>query len=280
VIVDPRLRSTLAAFDKGQRALASGVEAMTLPSGGVNHSWRVVSAQGDWVVRLGGALDKALQISRQMEHLAQTLAAAHGFAPTVFYAAPDSGALVMQYLDAPVWTASDAGSERHIQLLGERLCALHQVPVPIDLRCVTMPQVLTHYSALSDSPTSPISNMALRAHVTGLLTGYELKNSVFCHNDLHHQNLLGTQPLCFIDWEYAAAGDAHFELAAVISYHNYDSAQRELLLRAYNQSIDATLLKQMCRAFDCLHALWLNAAHGWDTLEPSRKGALLARLGL
>jgi thiamine kinase-like enzyme len=280
VTIDPLLHSTLAAFDEGRRALASGIEALVLRSGGVNQSWRVVSAEGDWVVRLGGALDQTLQISRQMEYLAQTLAAAHGFAPTVLYAAPDSGALVMQYVDAPVWTAVDAASEGRIQLLGERLRALHQVPVPHDLRCVTMPQALAHYSALADSPMNPVSNVRLRAHVADVLADYELKDPVFCHNDLHHHNLIGTQPLRLIDWEYAGAGDAHFELAAVISYHDYDRAQRELLLRSYAHPHNAQLLQQMCQAFDCLHALWLNAADGWGALEPTRQNALFARLGL
>jgi hypothetical protein len=32
--------------------------------------------------------------------------------------------------------------------------------------------------------------------------------------------------------------------------------------------------------FDCLHALWLDTARGWDQLEPARREALLARLSI
>ena len=36
----------------------------------------------------------------------------------------------------------------------------------------------------------------------------------------------------------------------------------------------------MCRVFDCLHALWLDAARGWEALEAERREALLARLAV
>jgi len=34
----------------------------------------------------------------------------------------------------------------------------------------------------------------------------------------------------------------------------------------------------MCLVFDCLHALWLDAAGGWDSLGEERRALLLARL--
>ena len=63
-------------------------------------------------------------------------------------------------------------------------------------------------------------------------------------------------------------------------YHDLDAGQRALLLAAHGGQFKPAHVEQMCRVFDCLHALWLDAAAGWDALEPQRRAALLARLAI
>ncbi len=71
-----------------------------------------------------------------------------------------------------------------------------------------------------------------------------------------------------------------FELAAVIGYHDLDAEQREALLAAYGRGLARPHVARMCLVFDCLHALWLDAAGAWDSLGAERREALLARLAI
>jgi thiamine kinase len=97
---------------------------------------------------------------------------------------------------------------------------------------------------------------------------------------LHHRNILAAERLMFVDWEYAGVGDPLFELAAVIGYHDLDEARRATLLAAHGGGIKPAQVAAMCLVFDCLHALWLDAAEGWNAIADDRRQALLARLAV
>jgi thiamine kinase-like enzyme len=273
-----QIEQILARFPAGQRALRSAVEVESLSGGGINAIWRVGSVEGVWVVRLAGSLDASLKISREAEYLAQSVAAASGFAPTVLHAEPNTGLLVTEFLTAPGWSLTDVCSDEGIRVLGRRLRELHAVPVPQGLRQIDVRDVLAHYLALPDPTAVPVPRSAILRQLDGLLCGYQPLGISLCHNDPHHGNLVGFEPLRLIDWEYAGAGDPQFDLAAVISYHDYTPAQQQILLQAYGTPVDPTDIGRLSRAFDCLQALWLNAADGWGAFPEPRRDALSERL--
>jgi aminoglycoside phosphotransferase (APT) family kinase protein len=118
----------------------------------------------------------------------------------------------------------------------------------------------------------------IASQLRGSLASYRQSAVALCHNDLHWRNVIAAEQLWFVDWEYGGVGDPLFELAAVVGYHDLDAGQRAVLLAAHGGAFRPPQVEQMCRVFDCLHALWLDAARGWDALEPARRVALLARL--
>ena len=52
------------------------------------------------------------------------------------------------------------------------------------------------------------------------------------HNDLHHSNLIGTERLYLLDWEYAAVTDPLFDLACVLAYYPQATPHADALLDA------------------------------------------------
>lgn len=276
--VEARLEQALAAFEAGRAALAAGITVEPLPGGVDNAARRVRSAAGDWVVRLGGARDDTFLINRVAERQAHVVAAAHGLAPAIVHVDPAGSVLITEFLGAAPWSRPFARSPEGIRLLGARLRDLHALPPPRAVRRIDVHAVLLHYLGLPQPAAGPVPRDEITARLRWSLATYVGAPAVFCHNDLHHANLIGESPLRFIDWEYAGVGDPLFELAAVISYQDYDEAQRSALLEAYGGAVDLAQLKRMSLVFDCLHALWLDAAQAWDALEAERRRNLLDRL--
>ena len=275
---EAKLKAALAGFAAGRDALAAGLKTAELAGGLENSSYRVSSKAGDWVVRLAGARDARFTINRVAERQAQSFAAAAGFAPAIVHADPEHGTLVSEHLEAPAWSREQARTPDGLRLLGTRLGELHALELPRTVRRVNVHDVLAHYLELPATAATPISREDIGARLRWSLATYRAPASALCHNDLHHLNLLGTAPLMFVDWEYAGVGDPIFELAAVIGYHDLDLEQRSILIAAHGGGFAPAHVTRMCLVFDCLHALWLDAAGGWDSLGAERREALIARL--
>ena len=121
---------------------------------------------------------------------------------------------------------------------------------------------------------------ALQRRASALAEGYRPSDrATFCHNDLHHLNLLGDEPL-FVDWEYAAVGDPQMDLAAIATYHDFDARQRMALLHSYGSERAMADFDVVCALFDALHIAWLVVAGVWDDTPMTRRATLMARVGL
>ena len=278
--LDAGLRAALEGFAAGREALAAGFSATPLAGGISNRSWRVGSAAGDWVLRLAGSSDARLAVNRVAERQAQAAAAALGFAPAVVHAAPAQGVLVSEFLPGSALTRAELESSATLSALGARLAELHSHPPPRGVRRLDLHAVLAHYLELAPLAAGPVSRPLLGARLRWAVASYAPVASALCHNDLHHRNILAAERLMFVDWEYAGVGDPLFELAAVIGYHDLDANQRATLLAAHGGPFTSAQLASMSLTFDCLHALWLDAANGWQALAEDRRQALLARLAI
>jgi thiamine kinase len=279
-VLPEALASALASFAAGRDAVAAGAEVAPLGGGGTNHSYRVRFAGGDWAVRLAGAADTAFGINRVAERQVHAAAAAAGFAPAIVHAAPQRGLLVTQYLSGRMPSREELRAPAGLRALGERLREMHALPVPRGVRRLDVHAVLAHYLEQPARAPGPVSREVIGARLRWSLATYRGGAPALCHNDLHWRNVVCGERWWFVDWEYGGVGDPLFELAAIVGYHDLDDAARALLLEAHGGSFRPLEVEQMCRVFDCLHALWLDAAQGWETLEAPRREALVARLAI
>jgi thiamine kinase-like enzyme len=102
---------------------------------------------------------------------------------------------------------------------------------------------------------------------------------VLCHSDLHHRNVIESERVRLLDWEYAGVTEPAYDLASFAQSNDLTSANKRLLLDAYDASpaLDERFHLH-CALFDWICVLWLaavNAAEG--TPERSRLEMLAQR---
>jgi len=272
-----QVEAVLARFAAGRRVLEDGFSVRVGEAGPVNALVRIVGARVDWAVRVAGAGDDALVVSRVGERDAQTAAARLGFAPAVVYADPANGVLVSTWIDAPVAAAGLFVHPEGLARVAQRVRALHASPPPVGLRVVDAQAVARNYLGLPAAGGGPVPRHRLEKALAHAHARRRSPLAVFCHNDLHQQNVLDAGQLWFIDWEYAGLGDPLFELAGIAGYHDLRPGQVEALVSAYG-GVTAAELAPWQVLFDVVHALWLDVAGAWDTLALARREALVARL--
>jgi Predicted choline kinase involved in LPS biosynthesis len=228
-----------------------------------NRSW-LVSTDGDrFVVRLSDVgCAEELQIDRESEAIVLQHVARAGIGPQILRCDPAHGILVTRYL-GPTWTEQDAQSDDNIGLLAGLLRRLHALDVPAGVRAVDLASTVHGYvRTLEERGThSQLVSPAQRDRADE--TAAELRNgspSCLCHNDVHHLNIVGSDPVRLIDWEYAGVGEPLFDLASVCVYHRYPRSQRERLLAAYaapSESLSWQRLELACWLFDHIRDLWM-----------------------
>lgn len=194
-----------------------------LTGGLSNRAFRVTSAAGDFVLRLGPPLPEAqrLGVDRDAEIAAQRAAAAGGIAPQLVLADPVAGILVMEYVAGeappPGWSG-DAGWRTGFAAL---LAALRRLPVPPQVPPVSLPSRLLELHARLRA-LDPGAAAALAGAVEDGLRGWHAAGAgageaCLVHSDPNPANVLRRPDgrLMLLDWEYAHAGDPLEDPAAI-----------------------------------------------------------------
>ena len=93
--------------------------------------------------------------------------------------------------------------------LAQGLSAIHQLTPSASV--LGLPDAWSQYCEVLQQPIPE----SMRVDISRFGELWDKQNlSVFCHHDLHRQHILSTDPLCIIDWEYAAYSTAAFDLAS------------------------------------------------------------------
>jgi thiamine kinase len=208
--------------------LARGARACRierLGGGTVNEVFRVDSAVGRFVLRLDGAAWRRPGVDRARELVLHRAAAQAGLAPALIDAAPEAhGLLIMEYQDGRLWHSSDYDDVHALRHLGERLYALHRLPVPA-VEAFDPWQVALAYArqiggVFADATAEPLRR--LQAVCAELRLGDAATSVV--HGDLWQGNLLQGSRLWLLDWEYAQVSEPLMDVACVLAY--YPAAER------------------------------------------------------
>lgn len=214
---------------------AKVTDCAAIGQGRENRCWRVRSDAGDWVVRLnadacGGAQP---ELDREFECRVLRAAAHHGLGPAVIACSPDSGYLITQFIDQPIWTADCFGDATAVAALARSLRELHAMQEPAAEAVDWRGELL---SLAAEGPLR--DSAALKDGIGRLLedldqTGFAEGPLALCHHDLHAANILGQAPVRFVDFEYARWTHPAMDIAWLIQYHDLVPEQCDLLLSAY-----------------------------------------------
>lgn len=228
---------------------------VTLLGQGLTNSAYRLQLQGKrYFWRQGIAQPETLFIDRQQERQALSIAEAAGLHPQIHYHSADGQQLVLAWCDEPAWSQACFSSADGISLLGQLVARVHALPAR--LHALDLADYLQRF--INSLPSLPAD---LRRHVCRLqmvLKALPARPLVLCHNDINPANLLGTKPW-LIDWEYAAMGDAAFELAVICRAGQFNDSQLHQLVVTYQSAggdCDAARVMQMLPVVDMVSLLW------------------------
>ncbi|WP_415406338.1 choline/ethanolamine kinase family protein [Sulfurovum sp. CS9] len=155
-----------------------------------------------------------LQNDRKFEFKVQKLAYEKNIAAEPILLDDENGLMICEFLEGKHKIVLD---KYDLKKLAQVLKELHSIKLN------TMP--LNLESALTSK-----SKEIKQAFVT--LGKYEVEE-VLCHNDLNPKNILFTDEVKFIDWEFASVNDRYFDLASVCIEFDLDTKDETHFLEHY-----------------------------------------------
>lgn len=235
--------------------------AARLHGGTVNSSFRVETSAGEFVVRLHDPAARHLGADHEREARLHSAAAAAGIAPALVYVDDAFEFMIMEYIPGPVWTAEDFARPDRLAQLGAVLRKLHQVQPP-DVAPFDVPSVLQRYhdrlAEALPAERARFAHLLERGEAALAACATLQRPKTLVHNDLYHSNLIGTERLYLIDWEYGAVADPLFDLASALAYYPQAGAHAHVLLEASGLSAvaSAEMLAQATWLWVLISYLW------------------------
>lgn len=224
-----------------------------------NAAWRVSLRAGEAVLRTQ-TLDFGAPVTDHARELAiHGLAAAAGFAPGIVFSDARSGVIVTDFEHAGTYTEAAFSEPGIIERIAERLAAMHAIEVPGTIGSYSLAAAADRYLARA-GVTGEAQWDALASQVRDVEAGASTADQVLCHRDLLHANILASEPVQFIDWEFASVGERWFDLASLAVWQHFDETQVGRMLNAYlGRSPDAHERERVAQnavAFRALCQLW------------------------
>src|SRR4051794_35275683 len=249
---------------------------LTALSGGITNRNFRVDASGTherWVIRLAGNDTHLLGISREVEHAATVAAAGVGVGPEVTAFIRPEGYLVTRFIMGEPVTLEAVHQPDTLRRVAESLRRIHDGPaIPglfVPLRIVEAYRALAIARSVPIPPEDDRATEAARRIERALLADPIEPRP--CHNDLLNANFIDDgHRIRIIDWEYAGMGDAFFDLGNFSINHELEPDEDELLLAAYDGSVDARRLARLTLmrvVSDFREAMWGVLQQGLSTLD-------------
>ena len=249
---------------------------LTAMSGGItNRNFRVDASGTDerWVIRLAGNDTHLLGISREVEHAATVAAAGVGVGPQVTAFIRPEGYLVTRFIVGEAVSAEAVHKPETLRRVADSLRRIHDGPaIPglfVPLRIVEAYRALAIARGVTIPPEYDRATDAARRIERALLA--DPLEPCPCHNDLLNANFIDDgHRIRIIDWEYAGMGDPFFDLGNFSINHELEPAEDELLLEAYDGSVEPRRLARLTLmrvVSDFREAMWGVLQQGVSTLD-------------
>jgi len=187
------------------------------------------------------------------------LVANEGLAPAVYYHSDGGDVVITDRL-----SFSDVSLEAHAELCRQ---IHHLRPKGSQLR---LTEVAATYRAAANEKSSRTALETDRQSIRRDLSQLDSESPVFCHNDLSSYNVgwLGDRLLA-IDWEYAAMGSPHYDVASASEGMKHNE-RHEFAMRVLENTFDKNLWSTACRVVPLINYLWALATEDHDTASSLR----------
>jgi len=219
-----------------------------IAAGLTNKNYRVDVGDRTYFLRMPGASTELLAIDRANE-LENTQAAAEaGVGPKVVHHDPNTGALLLEWIDGRTMSNDAFQAAGMPARIAESLRKLHTGPRFRD--DFDMFRLTEYYLSVVDgrairSPNGYRDELPKVKLIEAALTARPLP-TVPCHNDLLAENYLDDgRKLWIVDYEYSGNNDPTFELGNTAQELGFDAARQEELCAAYFGEATPALVARM-----------------------------------
>ena len=219
-----------------------------IAAGLTNQNFRLEVDGSPFFVRLPGSSTALLAVDRANELFNTRAAAEAGVGPKVIHHDPESGALVLEWIDGRTMSIPAFAEPGTPARIAEALRRLHAGPRFRD--DFNMFRLTEYYLSVVDQrsiriPDGYRDELSKVALIEAALAAHRLA-TVPCHNDLLAENYLDDgQRLWIVDYEYSGNNDPTFELGNTAQELGFDAARQEELCAAYFGEATPALLARM-----------------------------------
>ena len=220
-----------------QFAARTDVQVKELTGGITNKNYKITTADGSFVLRLGGNETRFLGIDRRTEYECSSLAARIGIAPEPVAFLEPEGYIIARFISGPGISAEEIGRQENIERVVaaiKQYHALERFPGFFSPFRVAQEYAQTARSFKVKLPEKMEWYLEKSAEIEKAMYGRQPLQPRPCHNDLLNANFIddGTR-IRILDWEYAGMGDIFFDLGNFAVQHDFNDEQDELLLKTY-----------------------------------------------
>jgi thiamine kinase-like enzyme len=218
-----------------QWAGAKDLIVTPLVGGITNSNFRIDTAGESFVLRITGANTELLGINRQYEYAANLAAGKLGIAPEVYYFIEPEGYLVTRFFHGRSASPEELSEPENIRRVMDTIRRIHTMPA--------IPGTFDVFRVIRDySETARRFQVAFPKDFDWLIKRLQEAEKAIsthpyqacpCHNDLLNANFLTNGKLIILDWEYAAMGNAFFDLANFSDHHNFSDEQDRWMVKCY-----------------------------------------------
>jgi thiamine kinase-like enzyme len=195
---------------------SNAIIGLELANGPTNQTVLLEHFEAKYVLRVDKPLAKDLGLDRHAEEAICRMVAAAGFAPELVYMDHSRGVSLRRFVAGTNWLESDLRNAGWLKRLAALLRKLHALPA---VESVFNPAaaVSAYAEKIGSSEAKELESEALSLLEACRAVQTE---TCLCHNDLLNYNILESDSVMLIDWEYAGMGDPWFDLAIVVQHHD------------------------------------------------------------
>jgi thiamine kinase len=197
-----------------------------------------------------------LGMDRHAEEVICRMVTAAGLAPELVYIDHARGISLRRFVSGTNWLESDLHSSSWLKRLAPVLRKLHSLPA-VESQFDPEAAIRGYAQHLGTTQANEMAENALQL----LARARQLQDrSCLCHNDLLNHNILESDTVMLIDWEFAGMGDPWFDLAIVVQHHGLKEKLAKVFLTAYLQhkpnETELARLRANCQFYASLLELW------------------------
>jgi thiamine kinase len=200
-----------------------------------NRMVAVKKGDEEYVVRFTHTNSRHLGLDHDSEYAILQVASEQGLAPRPIYWSRRASVLVTSFVSGEHLAIGHHYTPDQLRMLAEQLQRVHQLPVRAKGRNVFESISFMENTISRRGLENPVRHPRVQAKVNSIISQLLMSYQPYklCHNDVWSGNILWSDKVILLDWEFAAFGDPRFDLASFIEIEGLTEYETSEFLTQY-----------------------------------------------